>query len=140
MSTAGHIFGYQVSDRPGVWLRVIAPADDLQSLRTALEAKFRGRLLAVRNEADRAAVILISGDASCTGAAPAPVRVAARPRHRWERVEVHRYRCIRCQMERRNWLDQDTFSWFTTFAAPGQPPRRCQQTPPCAAGVRHDAE
>lgn len=138
MTTAGHIFGYQVTDRPGVWLRVIAPADDLQSLRVALEAQFRGRLLAVRNEADPAAVIVISGDASATRAVPAPVRAAPRPRHRWERVEVHRYRCRLCQIERRNWLDPDTWQWFTTFAAPGQPPRRSLQTPPCAAGVRHD--
>lgn len=138
MSSVGHVFGYQVTDRPGVWLRVIAPGVDIQTLRAQLAAQFPGRLVAVRNEADPAAVIATAGGGGRSTPGTAPVRERPRGRHRWDRLDVHHYRCRLCQVERRNWIDPDTWQWFSTYAAPGQPPRRSTHTPPCAAGVRAD--
>lgn len=52
MSTTGHIFSYQVIDRPGHWLRCIDIAGTLDTVLADLDAKFHGRLIAVRNDSD----------------------------------------------------------------------------------------
>lgn len=78
----GHVFGYQVTDRPRVWLRVIAPADNLESLFAHLQEQFSGRLVAVRNESDPAAVIAVNGDACRPVSPAAAVRACQSPRHR----------------------------------------------------------
>lgn len=62
MSTLGHVYAYQVTDRPDAWLRVIAPMDTIETLLAHLLEQFRGRLLALRNESDPAAVIVIGTD------------------------------------------------------------------------------
>lgn len=133
MTTIGHVFAYQVTDRPGVWLRVIAPMDTTATLRDALLEKFAGRLLAVRNESDPTAVLRIGG-APEVQPSPTPPAASPRPadqRHRWDRLAVHHYRCRHCQIERRHWIDPDTHGWFATFTRPGAQPRRLAHTPPC---------
>lgn len=132
MSTTGHIFSYQVTDKPGRWLRVIDVAGTIDTLLADLDAKFLGRLIAVRNDS-------IPDDIRTTCppdlAAPPPVdqaRASTKPyRHQWEKLAVHHYRCLRCRIERRNWIDPDDLAWFSTYTRPGGSPQRAKLTPPC---------
>lgn len=52
-------------------------------------------------------------------------------RHRWDKIETHRYVCQRCGMEKRNQVDPDTEAWEQVFQAPGEPPRKSKRVPPC---------
>lgn len=110
---------YQVADRPGRWLRVIAPEDTVETLERDLRDRFGPRLVAVRD------------DTKPRSAQSAPGATGQR-RHKWRHVERHHYLCTVCGMERRSGVCPDTVLWFTTFARPGETPQRSRRTPPCA--------
>jgi hypothetical protein len=48
---SNHIFAYAVTDKPNVWLTIIAPDATLEDVHATLLAQFGDRLLGVREHA-----------------------------------------------------------------------------------------
>lgn len=135
---ASHIFEFRVTDRPQDWLTVIAPGCTLERVTADLREQFRERLIAVRPSGQPAAPIDPRGVIETSGPGSPPGPAPSLNRHRWERLERHRYRCRKCGMTRINYVHPDTHEWQSAFALPGQRPAHATKVPPCPTGLAID--
>jgi len=120
-SAGGSAYRYRLADSPKRWHTMIAPGCDLAAALHAVQWQFGAeRVLEV------VAVVAPSARTEhLTELAVPPTR------HRWEKTSVHRYRCRRCGIIKRNWIDPQTLGWFQTYQRAGERPFRSERTPAC---------